>query len=140
MMILVWVLALLGLVLWSLFAWGVHAVLSIDVSRLQDLKPLIDDFPYGEQIDRWVPGWQALLKLAVDAGQHLLGWVGAAAPWLAWALWLVGAGLILMVAGLGSLGVVLLRRGMRLAEAQRRDQVGAQSGGTAPRALGSDPR
>jgi hypothetical protein len=112
MMIAIWIAALLGLALWSLAAWGLHAVLTIDAKQLQDLKPLIERIPYGEQIDQWVPGWQAMLAAAVDLSQAMLGWLGSAAPWLVWALWAVGAVVILGVAGLTSLAVMLIRKGM----------------------------
>lgn len=112
MNIAIWIAALLGLALWSLTAWGVHAALTIDPRQLQDLKPLIERIPYGEQIELWVPGWQAMLAAAVDLSQAMLGWVGSAAPWLVWALWGFGAVVILGVAGLASLAVMLIRKGM----------------------------
>lgn len=53
MLIAIWVLALLGIGLWTLTAWGLNALLTIDPSRLQDLKPLIHEIPFGETIDQW---------------------------------------------------------------------------------------
>jgi hypothetical protein len=116
MLIAIWVLTLLGLGLWSLTAWGMQALLTMDASRLQDLKPLIHEIPFGETIDQWMPGWRALLAVAIDATQALVAWVGHAAPWLIWALWGVGAAGLLLGAGILSLAVVLIRRGMRTAE------------------------
>lgn len=113
MLIAIWVLTLLGLGLWSLTAWGLQALLTMDASRLQDLKPLIHEIPFGETIDQWMPGWRALLAVAIDATQGLVAWVGHAAPWLIWALWGVGAAGLLLGAGVLSLAVVLIRRGMR---------------------------
>lgn len=113
MQIAIWLLALVGIGLWSLAAWGMDALLTIDASRMQDLKPLIHDIPFGETIDQWVPGWRALLAVAVDATQALIGWVGHAAPWLIWALWGVGTAGLLLLAGIVSLAVWLIERGMR---------------------------
>lgn len=120
MQIAIWVLALLGIGLWSLAAWGLHALLTIDPSRLQDLKPLIEAIPFGELIDNWVPGWQALLGMAVDATQALIRWIGHAAPWLVWALWGLGTMGLLLLAGFVSLAVWLIERGMRASPASAR--------------------
>ena len=119
MLIAIWVLALLGIGLWTLAAWGVNALLTIDPGRLQDLKPLIHEIPFGETIDQWVPGWRALLAVAVDLTQSLVAWIGHAAPWLVWALWGVGTAGMLVLAGIVSLAVVLIRRGMRASEPPR---------------------
>lgn len=119
MMIAIWIAALLCLALWSLLAWGLNAALNIDPARLQDLKPLIERIPYGDFLGEWLPNWQALLASLVDLSQTLLGWVGSAAPWLVAALWGLGAVVILGVAGLGSLAVVLFRKGVKLSEEQR---------------------
>ena len=119
MLIAIWVLALLGIGLWTLTAWGLDALLSIDPSRLQDLKPLIHEIPFGETIDQWVPGWRALLAVAVDMTQTAVAWIGHAAPWLVWALWGVGTAGMLLLAGIVSLAVVLIRRGMRASDAAR---------------------
>lgn len=119
MLIAIWVLALLGIGLWTLTAWGLNALLTIDPSRLQDLKPLIHEIPFGETIDQWVPGWRALLAVAVDLTQTAVAWIGHAAPWLVWAMWGVGTAGMLLLAGIVSLAVVLIRRGMRVSESQR---------------------
>ncbi|GAP38532.1 hypothetical protein [Piscinibacter sakaiensis] len=120
MLIAVWILTLLGLALWSAAAWGLHAVLSIDPARLQDLKPWLETLPYRDLLERWVPGWQALLGLAIDLTQSLLAWVGHAAPWLVAAVWALGCLGLLATAGLASLAIVLIRRGMRASDEQRR--------------------
>ena len=119
MIIAIWVIALLGIALWTLAAWGVHSVLTIDPTRLQDLKPLIHQIPFGETIDQWIPGWRALLAVAVDLTQQALGWVGDAAPWLVWVVWGLGTGTTLIVAAIVSLAVVLIRKGMRASAAAR---------------------
>lgn len=116
MLIAIWVLTLLGIALWTLTAWGLQALLTMDPGRLQDLKPLIHEIPFGETIDQWLPGWRALLAVAIDATQSLVAWIGHAAPWLVWAMWGVGTAGLLLLAGIVSLAVVLIQRGMRSSE------------------------
>ncbi len=119
MLIAIWVITLLGIALWTLAAWGLQRMLSLDPQHLQELKPLIHEIPFGETIDQWFPAWRALLATAIDMTQHLVSWVGEVAPWLVWALWGTGTAAALLVAGITSLAVVLIRRGMRLSERQR---------------------
>jgi hypothetical protein len=105
----IWIVVLGGLALWSLLGWGLYRLLSMDQAWLGDLRPLIDSVPFGGWLDRWLPGWQALVELAVDAVQIALGALGAAAPVVVWAVW--GVGVLVLVGGgaLLSLVVVLLR-------------------------------
>lgn len=111
MIIAIWILALLGLALWSLVAWGLGALLGMDARALVgDLKPLIDQIPYGALIEQWVPGWQGLLHATLDLAQTLLGWLGSAGPVLVWVLWGLGAAALLAVAGVLTLVVSLARR------------------------------
>lgn len=109
MLIAIWLLVVLGLALWSLMGWGMYALLALDHQWLGDLKPLLDEVPFGHWLEQWVPGWQTLAELSIDAVQWLLGWLGAAAPIVVWAVW--GAGILALVSGgaLLSLLVVLLR-------------------------------
>lgn len=105
----IWILVGLGLALWSLTGWGLYTLLRLDNAWLGDLKPLIDEVPFGPWLDAWIPGWQALLELSIDSVQWLLGWMGAAAPVVVWVVW--GLGTLMLVGGgaLLSLVVVLLR-------------------------------
>lgn len=98
MMIALWILTLFVLGLWSLTAWGLHALLTLDASALGDLKPLVDQIPYGDVLGTWVPGWQDLLRIAIDFTQVALGWIGAAAPVVVWIVWGVGALVVVAVA------------------------------------------
>lgn len=109
MLIAIWILVTLGLALWSLLGWGLYVLLALDHQWLGDLKPLLDEVPFGHWLEQWVPGWQALAELSIDAVQWLLSWLGAAAPIVVWAVW--GTGTLALVAGgaLLSLLVVLLR-------------------------------
>lgn len=98
MLIALWILTLIVLGLWSLTAWGLHALLTLDASRLGDLKPLIDQIPYGNLLSDWLPGWQEWLRASIDLTQVLLGWVGGAAPTVVWVLWGLGAFVVLIAA------------------------------------------
>lgn len=105
----IWLFVVLGVALWSLMGWALYALLSLDHHWLGELKPLLEQVPYGDWIERWIPGWQALAALSIDAVQWALGWLGAAAPVVVWLVWGLG---VLALAGLGaglSLIVVLLR-------------------------------
>ena len=110
MHIVIWVLAALALGLWSLLAWGVAALLGLDPSWVTDASGLLKQVPYGEVIDAWVPGWQALLLTTFERARSLLGWLGGFGQVLVWVLWAVGAGVVLLCAGSLSLLVVVLRR------------------------------
>ncbi len=110
MMIATWLAALFATALWSLSCWGVHALLTIDSTRVQELKPLIERIPYGETLELWLPGWQTLLQFAIDLTQGLLAGVASAAPWLVWVVWGAGMAVIVLIAGLASLLIVLVRK------------------------------
>lgn len=108
MHIAIWILTLLGLALWSLLAWGLHAVLTIDPQWLDDVEALIKRVPYAEVIDRWFPGWEQMLGATTDLAQTVLGWVGSNAPLVAWIVWGIGTLLLLGSGGVLSLIVCLL--------------------------------
>lgn len=110
MMIATWLAALFAAALWSLTCWGVHALLTIDSTRVQELKPLIERIPYGETLELWIPGWQTLLQFAIDLTQGLLAGIAGAAPWLVWVVWGAGMAVIVLIAGLASLLIVLVRK------------------------------
>jgi hypothetical protein len=121
MMIALWVLTLFTLGVWSFAAWALHALLTLDASRLGDLKPLIDQIPYADAISAWIPGFQDLLRLMVDATQWSLSWLGSAAPVIAWVVWGLGVAVILLVA----LALTVLIRVIR-----------KSSGGSGPQVVG----
>ena len=110
MMIALWIFTLFMLGLWSLIAWGLHALLTLDAARLGDLKPLIDQIPYGQVISQWIPGWQDLLRMTIDLTQIVLAWVGSAAPVVVWVVWGFGTMVILVIAALLSLLIKVMRR------------------------------
>lgn len=102
----IFVLALLGL--WSLVFWGLHSLLSMDQAWLGELKPMLERVPMADWLDRWVPGWQTLAELAIDAVQWVLGVLGGAAPTVVWLVWGVGTLALVAVGALLSLLVTLL--------------------------------
>jgi hypothetical protein len=120
-----WVLTLFVLALWTLAAWGLHALLTLDATRVGELKPLVDQIPYGEAISQWIPGWQDLLRLSIDLTQATLGWVGDAAPIVVGVVWGVGALAILAVGVLLTLLVQFIRRSGSPGVAGKSDRVGA---------------
>jgi hypothetical protein len=105
----VWLIAIVGLALWSVTAWGMQALLTVDPAHIGDMTALIDKVPYAEWLSRWLPGWQEGLHLAAEILQGVLGWVGGVAPVLLWILWAIGATVLLGAAALLSLLITLLR-------------------------------
>jgi hypothetical protein len=105
----IWIAVLSGVALWSLLGWGLFRLLAIDQGWLGELQPVIDRVPFGHWLDHWLPGWRALVELAIDAVQLALGALGEAAPIVVWVVW--GVGTLVLVGGgaLLSLAVVLLR-------------------------------
>jgi hypothetical protein len=109
MLIAIWILTLIGLVLWSLASWGLHTLLTLDPMWVEDVEALIREIPYAEAIDRWFPGWRELLGVLMDVAQLVLGWVGTNAPLVAWIVWAAGALALLGVGLVLTLVVCLLR-------------------------------
>jgi hypothetical protein len=109
MLVAIWIVTLLGLALWSLAAWGLHTVLTIDPQWVEDVEALIRQVPYADEIERWFPGWQTLLGAAVDLAQFVLSAIGNNAPLVAWIVWAVGALGLLSLGGVLTLVVCLLR-------------------------------
>jgi hypothetical protein len=105
----VWILTLLGLAVWSLLAWGLHAVLTIDPRWVDNVESLIHEVPYADLIDDWIPGWQQLVLVTMDLAQTVLSWVGSNAPLVAWIVWAIGALAILGTGLVLTLIVCLLR-------------------------------
>jgi hypothetical protein len=109
MLALVWIVTLLGLVLWSFATWGLHTLLSIDPSWVHDVELLIRAVPYADVIERWFPGWEQMLALVADVAERVLDWVGSNAPLVAWIVWTIGALVLLGLGGVMALVVCLAR-------------------------------
>lgn len=108
-----WIFTALLLGLWSLAAWGLHAVVTHGAQWIAELKPLLERLPFGALIEKWLPGWVEGVQLLLELVQSALGWLGGAAPalgWMVWVAWGVGALLLLLGALLLSGVVVLLRK------------------------------
>ena len=99
--------------MWSLVSWAVHAVLGLDPARLDDLEPLIAEWPYADELDLWLPGWERLVQLVLDITQNLLAGIHSAAPWIAWAVWGVGCTLVVFVAAVATHGARAVPEGCR---------------------------
>ena len=113
MHLVIWLITFSCLGLWTLLAWALASLLGMDPSWVGDMKPLIAQLPYGNVIEAWVPGWQALATSLLDLAQALLHWLGDVGPWLALALWSIGAACIVGTGALLSFVVVLVRRARR---------------------------
>lgn len=111
MHLLIWLLAGLGLALWTLLAWGVASLFGLDLSNIGDLRPVLDGLPFVWVLDAGLPGWRELLLVLVELSQTLLAWAGTAGAVVVWVAWAVGAALIVGGAALLSLAVALIRRG-----------------------------
>jgi hypothetical protein len=109
MLAFIWIVAALGLALWSLACWGLYRLMTLDARWVEDVHDLVRQIPCGEAIERWIPGWQGLMQALIELAAVLLRWVGDWAPLVAWAAWGVGALVIAGSAGLVSLIVVALR-------------------------------
>lgn len=107
----VWILAFIAIGLWTLVAWALHALLGMDLSALLgDLRPLIQQVPYGGVIEQWVPGWQGLLHSLLSLTQTLLGWLGGAAGVIVIIIWVLGAAVVVGCAALLTLIIRLIRK------------------------------
>ncbi len=108
MHIAIWIFTLTGMALWTLLAWGLYSLLSIDPQWLDNVEALIKNVPYADVIERWFPGWEQLLSVGTDLAQTVLGWVGSNAPLVAWIVWGIGALMLLSMGGVLSLFVCLV--------------------------------
>ena len=136
MQIAIWLITAIVLALWSLAGWGLYQLVASGAQLIGDLKPLIDQIPYAAIVEQWIPGWQDMLKLMLDLVQSLLSWLGGAAPVLVWLVWAVGTGLLLVIAGVLSLAVALIRKSMPPAQppGSQPPQLPPRPGGMSPTA------
>lgn len=109
MLVVIWILTLTGLVLWSLAAWGLHALLTVDPRWIDDVDTLLRHVPYADLIDSWLPGWHGMLGALLELAQRVLFWVGNNAPLVAWIVWGIGTLALLGTGIVLTLIVCLLR-------------------------------
>ena len=109
----IWGVTLLCLALWSLATWGLAMLLGHDPSWLADLNPLLLKVPFGNTLDDWLPGWQAMVSHGLASLQAVLLGLGRVGPWLLGSLWALGAACIVATGALFSLLVALVRRATR---------------------------
>ncbi len=104
MLIALWIITLIAIVLWSLFSWGLHALATTYSPLHWNVQALIDRIPYAESFDLWFPGWQDLLRAAVQLLQAASSSIGDAAPTFVWLLW--GAGVVFMLLASGAITLI----------------------------------
>jgi hypothetical protein len=109
MIVAIWILAVVCIALWSLAAWGLHGLLTIDPAALSALHERLAQIPYAEQIEAWIPQWREWLRFGIEMLQWGLAQIGTAAPVVIALIWGLGVLAALVVAGLLSLLVKLIR-------------------------------
>jgi hypothetical protein len=112
MILAIWITTLVLLGLWSLAAWGLAGLFSIDGRWLADVEPWLARVPFGAVLEDWFPMWQFWAREAIEWLQLTLQWLGGAAPWLVGLIWLCGAFVLLLLAGALTLVVALVRKSM----------------------------
>ena len=105
MVILIWIVAGLLLLVWSLGGWALHALLTHGPALLDTLPKWIETLPYPAVLERWLPNWQELLLAAVAALQAATAWVGSAGVIVVWVVWACGTLLVLLLAVVLTLAV-----------------------------------
>lgn len=99
-----WILTACLLALWSLAAWGLHRLLTMDPAWLAGWPERFGEWlatlPWADQLSLVWPGWQSMLRLGAEITQGLLGWLGEGALWIVWTLWGLGALSLLVGAAL----------------------------------------
>lgn len=112
MHIAIWIITALLIGLWSLLAYGVHALVGLGAGLAgmpADWLALVGQIPGTAWLEIWAPWWREALVFAVQSIGALLGWVGSAAPVIVWVLWGLGALALVLCAALLS-GLVALAR------------------------------
>lgn len=108
----IWIVTALLIGLWSLLAWGAYALLSLATGMPgmpADWYALLAQLPGAAWLDLWLPGWREATVAAAQWAGALFGWLGGALPVVAWVLWGLGTGVVLLCAALLS-GVVAIGR------------------------------
>lgn len=106
----IWIITLLVIGLWTLLAWGLSSLLSLNGAWVSNIDPWLAQLPFGGWLESWFPDWLQVAHRLLDGLQALLTWLGGAAPVLVWTLWGVVVLLLLLLAAGLSLLVALIRR------------------------------
>jgi hypothetical protein len=112
MHIAIWIVTLLVVGLWTLGAWGLSSLLSLDGAWVAQIDPWLARLPFAGWLEGWFPQWLQFAHALLDGLQALLSWLGGAAPVLVWALWGGGVVVLLLLAAGLSLLIALIRRSM----------------------------
>lgn len=114
MTVALWILAVCLLALWSLAAWGLHRLLTMDPAWLaawpERLGEWLATLPWADRLELVWPGWQEWLSFLAELSLGLFGWLGAGALWIVWTVWALGAVALLGCAALGSWLIGYARR------------------------------
>ena len=121
---LVWFVVLSLAALWSLTAWGVHALGAWTLTNAGALGGAAAQA--AGAVDAWLPAWLepwlppetgALLAAMAQGLQPLTDFIVGLAPFIGgglslavWLLWALGIGLLVLLGAAGSVGLVLWRR------------------------------
>ncbi len=108
----IWIITALLVGLWSLLAWGLHALLGIDIRISGDIGAWLDQLPMSAWLDAWAPAWRELVLASLQLVQAVLAWLGSASGWIVALVWGIGAALLVFTALLLSALVALIRRTM----------------------------
>ncbi len=112
MHIAIWIITFLIIGLWTLGAWGVSSLLSINGDWVAQIDPWLARLPFAGWLEGWFPEWLQLAHAMLDGLQSLVTWLGAAAPVLVWTVWGGAVVVTLLLAAGLSLLVALIKRNM----------------------------
>lgn len=112
MHIAIWVITALLVALWSGLCWALGSLLAMDGSWVAAVGPWLQKLPFGGWLEGWFPEWLSVAHALLQALQAMLSWLGAAAPVLVGVMWAAVTGLLVLLAGVLSLVVALVRRSM----------------------------
>lgn len=96
----IWIVAALGLGLWTLCLWAAWVLLSWRPDWVMDLKLQLDQWPVGNWLSAWWPDWESDLMRLLNLVHQLLGFAMDWLPWVLGSVWLLGTLVGLGLAGL----------------------------------------
>jgi hypothetical protein len=78
MLIAVWLIALVVLGLWTLSAWGLHALLVALPNDWSGLAVWVEKLPANPWLENFFPGWQSMLTWILEITESALFLLGCA--------------------------------------------------------------